>query len=541
MTLKFFHFCRRFRFRHLIVGVCLLLFSSAALFFFALSPYAFREIWLPLAAKSAGVSATAESLYLESLFPFRLRVVNLHYSDPETTIHIHSAVSRLRTGQLKKHAVVLHDTRIDGIQIICHPPKPRPKTVRPAIEKPMPRQVRKDEDEWTFSMKNFRMKDASLIIRNQEGKSVQIWSAQSLEGDLFQTEKNCSLTADASVTTQADKRNPISIRSLPFRLQAQYQMDKNFRLKEFQIALQTGICDLSITNEIVIPAQAGISASLRLKGSFPAPDSFRIVHSETRLFKAGKNIGKLLFKGTFGDLFQCEGTFSDLDMQPYLSILVPDYQVRMIVPQASFTASGSDFSRQGIQRDLKTTLTAELKQFSIPIELNRKSRILRLIMIPVEAVPTYLEVLEMKWNLRNEIDHCLDSIKAIISGKQNLNFDQAKINLALEHGTLNIKEITLHGKDIEMETIQGKLDIATEKMDIQTVLILNGIKIPLRFKGTLNRPSPRFRDALKNFMLLNAPLLKKLENLLTQPPSPEDSKLEKAIKRGYRDLNRFLQ
>lgn len=390
-------------------------------------------------------------------------------------------------------------------------------------------------------MKEFQVENAVVEIENAERETVQVWTASTLKGNRFLTGKTCSLSAEAAVKIRPDKRNPLDICVLPFRLRGEYLLDPEFRLKDFKIAIKTGVCDLAVTKEIVIPAQAGISAGLNLTGSFPNPDTLRITDSEIHLFKGRENIGKLRFKGMFGNTFQCEGVFTDLNMQPYLSILVPGSRADLDVPHAEFTVSGCDFSPEGIRKELKARLTARLEKLSIPVELNRKSRIMRMIMIPVEAMPAFLELLELNWNLHREFQHCLNSVQAVISGTQNLNFDRAVMDIALENGILKIADITLHGKEIEMESIQGNLDLGSEKIDLRTILIVSGIKLPLKFKGTLNDPAAHFKDALKDFLLLNAPLLKKLEALLTEPPSDKDSKWEKAVKRGYRDLKRFLK
>ena len=111
----------------------------------------------------------------------------------------------------------------------------------------------------------------------------------------------------------------------------------------------------------------------------------------------------------------------------------------------------------------------------------------------------------------------------------------------METGILNIRNFTLNGKDIEMESIRGTLDLITEEMDIRTIMVVNDFKLPIHFRGNLNKPSPHFKESMKDFVMLNAPLLQKLESMLSEPPSPKDSRLEKAIKRGYRDLQRYIR
>ena len=507
-------------------------------FCFAITPYALREIWLPAAARSAGAVIRADDLRLKSLFPFCLKAVNLYYSDPEVELKIRRGVSVLDTGKLKKHRVELNDTQIDGISIVVRPPGPE---IPPSGAGKTSVRPEEEAAPWSFSMKKFRVKNGMLEFRNRDGRAAWVWKAKELSGDRFLSGEKCRLHALASVSAYPDRRSPLRIPNLPFRLKAEYLTDADFQLKEFSLALNTGICSLFVTDEIVIPAEAGISARVRLKGDFPDPDTLRITSSEAVLFKKERSIGKMDFKGSFGKTFRCEGAAAGLDLEPCLSIFAPGSNVRLKVPEAEFSVTGSDFSPEGLRRDLKARLIARLEELSIPVELDRQSRILRLIMIPVEAMPTLVELLELSWNFRHEFDQCLNSVRAIVSGRQNLNFDRARLDISLEEGLLKISDITLNGKDIEMESIKGVLNLGTEALDIRTVLLVKGVRLPLKFKGTLNQPSARLKDVLKDFVLLNAPLLDRLEKLLTEPPSKNDSKLEKSIKRGYRDLNRMLQ
>lgn len=528
--------------RHLLywaAGILLLMLILFGGSCFALTPYAIREIWLPFIARSAGITLKADEIRLESLRPFRLKTVNFHYADPEISLKIRTASSDLRTDGLKRHRIELHNTQIEGIRIVSRPPTRSEKTS--AGGTPSPQSGGEEKVQWSFAMGKYQVKDAVLEIKNGEQKTVQVWSASTLHGDRFQTGIQCHLSADASVITFPSLRTPVQIRKLPFRLQADYQMDRDLRLQQYSCEIETEVFDLSITDEIDIPAKAGIRASAIMQGRFPKPDTLQMTRSEIRLFKDGKNIGNLQLQGMFGSSFQCSGTCTDLDLEPYLSILSPTSQVRTEVPRAEFHITGSDFSAAALSKDLKIRLIAELKDLSIPISLNRESRILRLVLIPVEAMPPLVELLEMKWRLKNHVNRCLNTVESIISGQQNLNFRQAKMDLSVEEGRLKISDFTLVGSDIEMESIQGYLDLGTEELNIRTVLIVRGIKLPLKFQGSLNQPKAYFKDALKDFMLMNTPLLDKMEKLLTEPVSEKDSKLEKAIKRGYRDLNRALR
>ena len=516
----------------------------AGLFFLTLTPYVLRNLWLPAAARSAGVTAQAEKISLVSLIPFRVRAVNFHYADSEVTLDIAKIISGLSFRKLKKHQIELYDTRINNIRMrtSLFAGDHAPAAESPASDRnPLPPADSESSEPWQFSMYGFEVKNAVFEYENRERKVVQVWSIKSLRGNRFLPEKICSIIADSSLRVYPDKQNPIEIRALPFRITADYRVDRSFRLKAFSMDLKTGICDFAIPGVVDIPPRAGIRAATRLEGSFPDPETIRIARSEIRLFKDSKLIGRLQCKGENGSRFQYDGVLSDMDLQPYLSLFAPDSKVSLNLSRAEFAVTGSDFSPEGIRKDLKLRVIAELDRFSLPVELNHNSRLIRLVMIPIEALPTFLELITLKWNLRKELVQCANSVQAVISGKQNLNFERAALDISMETGILNIRNFTLNGKDIEMESIRGTLDLATEEIDIRTIVIVNDFKLPLRFKGNLSKPAPYLKESMKDFVTLNAPLLQKLESLLTEPPSSKDSKLEKAIKRGYRDLQRYIR
>ena len=512
-------------------------------FSFLLTPYALRNIWLPAVARSAGIDAHAEKIRLVSLVPFRIKAVNFHYTDPDVGIRIEKIATGLPLGRLRKHEIELHDTWIKGLRIRCFG-KAAVTAENGSAHKDRPssdRHVSEPAQPWDFSMRKFKMEDAVFEYENPERKVVQVWSVKSLEGDQFLTGETCSVTADSSLRLYPDKQNPLAVRILPFRIRAEYMLDPSFSLKTFSLDMKTGICDFAIPGVIEVPAAAGIRASCRMSGSFPDPETFRILQSEINLFKGNEGIGKLQLKGQTGRRFQYEGKLSDLDLQHYLRLMAPDSQVSLKLSRAEFALTGSDFSPEGLRKDLKARVTARLDQMSIPIHLNQNSRLMRLVMIPIEALPSFFELINLKWNLRHEYEQCVNSLQAVISGRQNLDFDQADLDLSMENGILLIRNFTLRGKAIEMESIRGTLELATEKLDIRTILVVSSLKLPLQFKGTLSKPSPHFKEAMKDFFLLNAPLLQKLESLFSEPPSSQDSKLEKAIKRGYRDLQRYIR
>ena len=259
---------RKIRRRLLFAGILLIPLFIAAGMLLAASPFAVRTFWLPRAAAAAGVRASVEELALESLFPLRLKGTNLFYSDSETTVEIRSVSTRIRTSKLKRQILELRDTSIDGLRVTNRAPAANPAagTGSASGQGTAVREENTGEptEPWTFIMKRFQVRNAAFRLVNRERQTVQVWSAESLHGDRFSIGETCRLNALASVVVHPDRRNPLNIRSLPFRLQAEYRLDGEYRLKEFALKLKTGICDLSVTDEIKVPRQAGIRAAMAI-------------------------------------------------------------------------------------------------------------------------------------------------------------------------------------------------------------------------------------------------------------------------------------
>ena len=530
---------KKCRIRKILRIVLLVLFIlTAATVYGALTPWAIRELWLPLAARSTGAVIRADDVRLESCFPLRMRVVNFYYADQETIVEIRSGVFRLRLRKLFQHSAVLKKTRLDGIRVVCRyrpEKKPSPKPDRP----PAADRQQDQESPWSFSMEDFKLRNAVVEIENRERRTVQIWRADTLEGDWFQPGSPCKVKAAASVVILPDKHNPLNIRSLPFRLDAKYQLDAQYRLKEFQVWLRTGIMDLSVTDEIVVRPESQIRAIVRINAVCPAENIFQIRRSETRFLRGEEDIGLMHFIGSFGDTFECSGSFEQLNMEPYLSILVPDSKIRLTVPQAEFSASGSDFSPDALRSGLTARLTARMEDISIPIELNDQNMLARLIMIPIESLPSFFKMLGLRWNQDRKINACRESLESFLAGKRNLDFDRAKMDLSLSKGTLTVSDLELRGRLVEMESIRGRVQIESKELDISTIIVLAGLRVPLKFRGTLDDPETHYENAVQEFLELNAPFRKIIKSL-DEPPSEQDSKLKKNLKRGYQQLNRLL-
>lgn len=501
----------------------------------SLSDWSIRNLWLPLASKLSGAEIRAEKFSILSLHPFQAETANFHYADSCTVIDIDYAVTRMRLKPLRSKKVILERTLVRGMRILCN----LQSGAEPVEKDSMPAVSGRESQKWTFALYDYTGENIALEISGEDGKPHYSWLIRQLCGDRFSSGQSGTLDAQGETTVYPSGQNPLQIKALPFSLNAVFQPDENFCPRQMHLKVQTGIFDMRFAEDMVIPPEAGISAAADIQMKTDG-STLQINDSRTVLLLKDRKIGELRLRGSFGGTFRCSGELSELDLQPYLSLFAKNTPATLAMTRAEFAMEGTEFSEIALQSSMKARLKAEFKDISIPVELDRKSRLVRLVMIPLEAMPTFFELAEMSWSFKHEIRNCINSISAIIKGRQNLEFQRADLDLELNQGTLQIREITLRGQEIEMETIRGVLDLPTGKIDLKTILVACGVRLPLDIEGSMNNPTPKLRNALKDFFALNAPLLQALEKSLKEPSAENDTRLEKALKRGYRNLNKYL-
>ena len=501
----------------------------------SLSGWGFRSLWLPLASKLCGAEIRAEKFRILSICPFQAETANFHYADSRVAIDIAYAAARMRLKPLRDRKVVLEKTLVRDMRLDW---KLQAGSDAPETGTASSRSGEKSQN-WTFSLHDYEAENITLTIHEANGLPYQCWLIRQLRGDRFCPGQSGTLYAKSEVTVEQKENSQLKIGVLPFSLTAVFQPDENYCPRQMHLKVQTGNLDMMLDEDIVIPREAGISVTSDIRMDTDGK-TLQISDSQIIFNSKKRKIGKLRLRGSLGETFRCSGEFSELDLQPYLAIFAKNTGVNLAMPRAEFSMEGTDFTEVALQSSLKARLKAEFKDISIPVELDRKSRLVRLIMIPLEAMPTFFELAEMNWSFKHEIRNCMNSISAIIKGKRNLEFQRADLELELDRGTLQIKDITLRGQEIEMETIRGVLDLPTGKIDLKTVLVACGVRLPLDIEGSLNNPTPKLRNALKDFFAVNAPLLQTWEKSLKEPPTKKDTRLEKALKRGYRNLNKYL-
>ncbi len=514
-----------------ILSVCLAAVS-------ALTPYALRSFWLPLAASLTDAKMEASDLRIESFVPFRVGVKNFHYSDGSgTVIDVGTATTGVRLGKLFKGTIDLKDTHVSNMKLVI---RSQPaETPSASSSAPSPESSASPATEPVLVMHFFKAENVMFVLTDPLNAVRQQWTIRRLQGDRLLPREKCTLEADAEIKTFPTPNDPLHIHSLPFRMNAVFVLDDDYGLDAFHVKLDTGVMDLVLLNDYTFPAKMGLRLNLSADGKFLEDGTFRLQNSELFLLKDKQTLGKLTLSGELGKKFQCKGKIQDFNAGPLLSFLFQDKKAELTVRLADFHFEGRNFTAESLQSELTGELKLQAEAMSFPVDLDSRSRLFKLVMIPLEALPSFINMARLKLDFKKEVNAGLASINEAVTGRKNLDFDKVTADLAADHGVLNIRNISLSGKDIELESIQGTLDMPTGNLNIKTLLIICGIKVPLNFEGTLNQPSVNLLSAARDFLTLNASILKTLKEEASKI-IPSDTTVEKAVKRGLRNLDKFL-
>lgn len=517
----------------------IVVFSFCLLGILSLTPYALRTFWLPLAANLADAKMKASDLRVESILPLRVGVKDFHYSDGNgTAIDVESATTGIRFTKLFKGTIYLKDTSVSNMKLFLRdqPPAATASSVQSPEEKQSP-----PAREPLLVMRQLNVENVTVRLADTLNMVQEEWTIRGLHVDRFLPREKCNMEADAEIRTFPNPKNPLYINSLPIRMNVVFVLEDDYGLKNFHVDLKTGIIDLVLLNDYPIPAKVGIRLNLSADGEILSDDTFRLQNSELFLFKDKQSIGKLSLSGELGKKFRCNGILEDFNAGPILSFLVQDKKTELTIRRAEFKFEGHDFTTESLQSELIGELKLKTEAMSFPVDLDNKSRLFKLIMIPLEALPSFFNLARLKLDFKKEVNTCLASINEAVTGKKNLEFGKAEADIALDRGALNIRNISLQGKDIELESIQGTLDLPTGNLDIKSLIIFCGIKVPLNFEGTINKPNINLFSAVRDFLALNANFLKTLQEEFNSAPNPKDSDMEKAVKRGLRNLDKYLK
>lgn len=185
----------------------------------------------------------------------------------------------------------------------------------------------------------------------------------------------------------------------------------------------------------------------------------------------------------------------------------------------SFSALQLNFSGKGVtasnfKRNLKGTLTASTRDLSFPAKSVQTVRALDLLMIPLAAVPGLSEALSSD-ALPEDLKQLRTTVMEILEGRRNVEFRQGVLNASASKGVVVLKQCQFEGGTLKRESVTGSVNLLSGKLNLNTVLDLGSLIVPLPVRGSLAKPKPDYKKFLVDFTRRNIKDALKPENIET--------------------------
>lgn len=230
------------------------------------------------------------------------------------------------------------------------------------------------------------------------------------------------------------------------------------------------------------------------------------------------------------DGYPFDGAFSmkNLAIPPLLKAAMDgnDHGVTGTVSSVNLNFAGKGITAPNLKKNLNGSVTASTKNLSFPAESAKAVEALDLLMIPLAAVPGLTDVLSSETvpaNLRK----LRTDVIAILEGRKNVEFERGTMNVSVAKGIVKLKQFQFEGGTLKREAVTGQVNLLNGTLDLDALLDLDGLIIPLPVKGTLEKPAPDYKKFLVDFTREN----------IKSALSPEN--VEKTIKNVDGIINLF--
>ena len=230
------------------------------------------------------------------------------------------------------------------------------------------------------------------------------------------------------------------------------------------------------------------------------------------------------------DGYPFDGAFSmkNLAIPPLLKAAMDgnDHGVTGTVSSVNLNFAGKGITAPNLKKNLNGSVTASTKNLSFPAESAKAVEALDLLMIPLAAVPGLTDVLSSETvpaNLRK----LRTDVIAILEGRKNVEFERGTMDVSVAKGIVKLKQFQFEGGTLKREAVTGQVNLLNGTLDLDALLDLDGLIIPLPVKGTLEKPAPDYKKFLVDFTREN----------IKSALSPEN--VEKTIKNVDGIINLF--
>ena len=188
--------------------------------------------------------------------------------------------------------------------------------------------------------------------------------------------------------------------------------------------------------------------------------------------------------------------------------------------------AGKGITAPNLKKNLNGSVTASTKNLSFPAESAKAVEALDLLMIPLAAVPGLTDVLSSETVPAN-LQKLRTDVIAILDGRKNVEFERGTMDVSVAKGIVKLKQFQFEGGTLKREAVTGQVNLLNGTLDLDALLDLDGLIIPLPVKGSLEKPAPDYKKFLVDFTREN----------IKSALSPEN--VEKTIKNVDGIINLF--
>ncbi len=218
------------------------------------------------------------------------------------------------------------------------------------------------------------------------------------------------------------------------------------------------------------------------------------------------------------DGYPFDGAFSmkDLAIPPLLKAVKDgkDYGVTGTVSSVNLEFDGKGVTVPNLKKNLNGSGAASTKNLSFPAESAKAVEILDLLMIPLAAVPGLTDALSSE-AVPASLRTLRTDVTAVLEGRKNVEFERGAMDVSIAKGVVRLKQFQFEGGTLKREAVTGQVDLLNETLNLDALLDLDGLIIPLPVKGTLTNPAPDYKKFLVDFTRANIKNTLSPENIET--------------------------
>ena len=201
--------------------------------------------------------------------------------------------------------------------------------------------------------------------------------------------------------------------------------------------------------------------------------------------------------------FKLNGEFTKLPLLPLFKTFIGGSYSKTdgMVDSFEIKINGSNLTNFDINSNIEGTIKSQIKNLTLPTEVQQYG-IAKIIFLPFEIL-SHLSSYTGENIISRNMTLISDSAQQITQGMKDMLFKTGDINISLNRGVVNIKQLEFKGDDynaVRSLSIKGKIDL-NSTMKLSTSTSLAGIIIPIRILGTLDNPKPNFVTTLPGMII----------------------------------------